>query len=135
MVQHLGYLSSTTEQAADAVRELGGSDAAAEGVQAAWGEAGKHYLQALRSRGLGGPSVLRNVTYDSQLLVADDVRGPTHVPNSVLQLHLGETHANTSALKSEERLALTFTHEKLYEFFKDIDAIQGKVDAISSGNQ
>ena len=69
--------------------------------------------------------MLTNVTYDSQLEVADAETGPSHVPNSVLQLHLSEDGV------AKENVTVSLNHDELYKLFKNIDSIQEQIDGIA----
>ena len=133
MVEQFGNCSASSDMVLAGIQELGGGETVEEGVGAAWAASAKAYLNALRSRGLGGPRVLRAVKYDSQIKIADDTTGPTHTPNAVLQLDLSEgSPACVNAGDVKESLSLAFTHEQLFEFFKQVDTIQTQIDGISS---
>eukprot|EP01060_Flectonema_neradi_P007059 TRINITY_DN1488_c2_g1_i2.p1 TRINITY_DN1488_c2_g1~~TRINITY_DN1488_c2_g1_i2.p1 ORF type:complete len:204 (+),score=31.16 TRINITY_DN1488_c2_g1_i2:136-747(+) len=91
----------------------------------AWSTSSRDFLNRIRAHTLGGPLVLSNVTYDSQLQIADAETGPKHIPNSVLQLHLSEDG------EPKEKVTLNLNHDQLYKLFKDIDTIQGQIDGIA----
>ncbi|KAJ9468807.1 COMM domain-containing protein 10 [Diplonema papillatum] len=130
--EQFAYHSVAKDAVNDNLFGLGFSDDGAAAVAEAWSTSGKAYLAKVRSHSLGGPLVLTNVTYDSQLKVSDDVAGPVHEPNAILQLHLLETGATKNVAK--EKVSIRFNHDQLYDFFKQIDSIQTQIDGIAGGN-
>eukprot|EP01063_Lacrimia_lanifica_P003331 TRINITY_DN11771_c0_g1_i1.p1 TRINITY_DN11771_c0_g1~~TRINITY_DN11771_c0_g1_i1.p1 ORF type:complete len:206 (+),score=66.08 TRINITY_DN11771_c0_g1_i1:79-696(+) len=128
VVERFGYFSASQEQVQTELESLGVVDAALEGILDAWRQNSKRFFSQLRAHDLGGPSVLKNVTYDTQLRMLSDDAQPEHTPNTVLQLHM-----NGDGLDGgEEKLTLGFDHAQLYSFFQQIDSIQHAIDGMTA---
>eukprot|EP01059_Diplonema_ambulator_P034384 TRINITY_DN7663_c1_g1_i1.p1 TRINITY_DN7663_c1_g1~~TRINITY_DN7663_c1_g1_i1.p1 ORF type:complete len:205 (+),score=31.07 TRINITY_DN7663_c1_g1_i1:146-760(+) len=127
--EQFAYHSVTKESMEAALLDIGMTEEGVQGVGEAWGVSGKAYLNKVRNHTIGGPLVLTNISYDSQLHVSD-VTGPKHEPNAILQLHLSELDGGSHV--HDETVSIRFNHEQLYDFFKQIDHIQEQIDGIAS---
>eukprot|EP01065_Artemidia_motanka_P006817 TRINITY_DN13324_c0_g1_i1.p1 TRINITY_DN13324_c0_g1~~TRINITY_DN13324_c0_g1_i1.p1 ORF type:complete len:245 (+),score=79.42 TRINITY_DN13324_c0_g1_i1:94-735(+) len=129
--EQFAYHNASETQATISLAGIGVDDEGkAAAITAAWQQFGKPYMARLRLHTLGGPRVLLNSSYDSQLCIAESATGVKHEPNAVLQLLLAECDGDGRRCGDAERLSLQFDHNELYDFFKQIDRIQGQIDAI-----
>ena len=96
--------------------------------QSCWGETGSTYMTRLKSRTLGAPRVLNDVSWQLELQLAQKTATKLTTPCAVFEFNTSNPsgYEETDA----EKFQVEFTHEELFDFFTKIEKIQSQVDKL-----
>lgn len=105
----------------------------AAAARAVWESEAASYVARLREKHiLGGKSVLKDTTWNTQLCLAQKGEAPRSIQESttaIIDLRLG---GDDDSRSDESSLILESSHAELYDFFQKLQDVQRTIDKLSS---
>ncbi len=107
---------------------MGMSDPHCTAFKTCWEESGKGYMDQLAKLSLGAPQVLRDVSWQLQLQLAQDTATKLTTPCAVFEFKT--SNPSQYAASEPDVFQAEFTHDELYNFFQKIEKIQSQIDKL-----
>lgn len=93
-------------------------------IAKAWQSSGKVVVECLRETSFY-PRQLEDINWRLNLQMSQASKARTKVPNALFELGI---HSGT---QSVEKVQIDMTHEELFDFYKQLETIQGQLDALN----
>ncbi|XP_072037978.1 COMM domain-containing protein 10-like [Amphiura filiformis] len=93
----------------------------------AWTSSGKGVVEKLRQRTLA-PNQLEEVNWRLNLQMAQSSKTKMKKPNAMFEFVV---NGETDDKEQQKKVRMEFNHEELYEFYNQLESIQGQLDSLS----
>lgn len=118
------YHSLNPEKLSEQLQVQGLGEPQALAFQYVWQQAGAGYVAKMKERSLGGPSLLRQVSWNLQLKVGQESSQREKQPIALFEFELGTEQ------QARENVTIEFTKNELFKFFTNLEQIQEQLDNI-----
>ncbi|XP_050402231.1 COMM domain-containing protein 10 [Patella vulgata] len=123
-VQQAAYHSAKPQVLSSQLKELQIDDDKVECIAEVWTNGAYGVINRLKSKGLACKK-LEDINWRLNLQLAQSTKVKLKAPNTLLELAL-----KSDDDESKERIRLDFSHEELYQFYKQLETIQQQLDTL-----
>ncbi|XP_033107501.1 COMM domain-containing protein 10-like [Anneissia japonica] len=124
ILQQAAYHLAKPAVLSQQLRNIGLEDDKISVFVKAWTSGGKNVVDKLRQRTLP-PNQLSEVKWRLNLEMSEARQAKMKLPNAIFELGISKDNG------ANDRVRIEFNHQQLYEFYNQLEMIQGQLDSLS----